>query len=71
MMTGDARRALRGIVLADQSGEAGKRGCSQRNQVTFTKSRRCNNSSGENFAHDLKLVGIVKHLQLASKGFAH
>jgi hypothetical protein len=49
------------------SSNPGKHGCPQTNQVTFTKSCRCNNSSGENFTHDLKLVGVVKHLQPASK----
>jgi hypothetical protein len=30
-----------------------------RKRTTFTKSYRCNNSYGENFAHDLKLVGVT------------
>jgi hypothetical protein len=38
-----------------------------RSRENLAQLRTDPNSSGENFAHDLKLVGVVKHLQPASK----
>jgi len=46
------------------------RGCTQANGVTLTNTRRCNNSSGGSFAHDLSLAGVAKDFAGSLESFA-
>jgi hypothetical protein len=48
-----------------------KRGCAQANRVTLTKFCRCDNSSSNDFACNLRLAGPVKLLAGSLESFTH
>src|SRR5262245_51609823 len=49
----------------------GKRGCPQANRVALTGCCRGNNSFGDDFTHQLRLAGLVKHFAGSLESFAH
>jgi hypothetical protein len=49
----------------------GKRCRSQTSRVTLAKSRRCNNSSGDDLACHLRLAGLVKLLARSLESLTH
>ena len=54
--TATGRAALRIVSFASR---LSKRGCPQANRVTLTKFCRCNNLSGDGFAHHVRLASVL------------
>jgi hypothetical protein len=59
------------FALTNFASRPGKRGCPQANRVTLTKFCRCNNSSGDDFAHHVRLAGVVKLFEGRFESFTH
>src|SRR5260370_629113 len=56
-------------VLISLASRPSKRGFPQANQVTLTKFCRCNNSSGDDFAHHVRLAGALKRFEVSFESF--
>jgi hypothetical protein len=50
---------------------AAERGFQQANGITLTESCRCNNSSGDNFAHHVRLADVLKLFDGGFEDFTH
>jgi hypothetical protein len=48
-----------------------ERGCQQASRVALTKFCRCNNSPGDDFAHDFRLASLLKLFKGSVESFAH
>jgi hypothetical protein len=57
--------------LVSSGSRPSKCGRPQANRVTLTKFCRCNNSSGDDLAHHVRLAGVVKRFEGSFKSFTH